>query len=71
MKKGNNMKIEKGYWSTIAYVLAFLIGVILFWSFGKDWLNLESAAVFLAGLIGVALSVLVYGIWNIRHNSHH
>jgi SNF family Na+-dependent transporter len=65
------MKTEKGNWSTIAYALAFLIGVILFWSFGKDWLDLKSATVFLAGVIGVALAVLIYGIWNIRHNSRH
>ncbi len=63
------MKTEKGNWSTIAYVSAFLIGVILFWSFGKDWLNLESMLVFLAGLLGVALVVLVFGLWNIFQNS--
>jgi SNF family Na+-dependent transporter len=56
---------------TITYLSAFLIGVILFWSFGKEWLNLESALVFLAGLIGVALPVLAFGIWNIRRNSNH
>jgi SNF family Na+-dependent transporter len=64
------MKTEKGSWSTIAYVSAFLVGVILFWSFGKDLLNLESALVFLAGLVGVALAVLAFGLWNIRRNSH-
>ena len=64
------MKTEKGTWSTIACVSAFLVGVILFWSFGKDLLNLESALVFLAGLVGVALAVLALGIWNIRRNSH-
>ena len=65
------MKNSKTNVHTVTYLSAFLIGVILFWSFGKGWLNLESALVFLAGLIGVALAVLVYGIWNIRHNSHH
>jgi len=52
-------------------VSAFLIGVILFWSFGKDWLDLKSAAVFLSGLIGVAVAVLVFGAWNIYYNSCH
>ncbi len=52
-------------------IFAFLMGVILFWSFGKDWLNLESVLVFLAGLVGVALVVFVFGIWNIRKDSHH
>ena len=48
---------------------AFLLGVILFWSFGKNWLNLESRPVFLAGLIGVGVSVLLFGVWNIIRNS--
>lgn len=54
--------------TTMTYILAFLIGVILFWSVGKDWLNLESAAVFLAGLLGVALVVLLFGLWTISHH---
>jgi peptidoglycan/LPS O-acetylase OafA/YrhL len=65
------MKNENRNWSTITHVSAFLIGVILFWAFGKNWLNLESASVFLAGLIGVAVAVLAFGAWNIFHNSHH
>lgn len=65
------MKNDKLNWPAISHVSAFLIGVILFWSIGKDWLNLESASVFLAGLIGVTVSVLVFGAWNIFHNSHH
>jgi len=56
--------------TTISYISAFLIGVILFWSLGKDFLDLESVAVFLAGLVGVAVAVLAFGIWNIRRNSH-
>ena len=65
------MKNENGNWSTITYISAFLIGVILFWSFGKGWLNLESTSVFLAGLVGVAVAVLTFGAWNIYHNSNH
>ena len=64
------MNSEKRNHPTITYVLAFLIGVILFWSIEKDWLDLESAAVFLAGLLGVALVVLPFGVWNITRNSH-
>jgi SNF family Na+-dependent transporter len=66
-----NMKNENSNWTTLTYVSAFLIGVILFWSFGRDWLDLESALVFLAGLIGVAVAVLTFGAWNIYHISHH
>lgn len=54
---------------TIAYVSAFLIGVILFWTVANDWLNLGSPVVFLAGLLGVALVVLAFGVWNITRNS--
>ena len=55
---------------TTSYICAFFLGVILFWSFGKSWLNLESMLVFLAGLIGVAIPVLIFGVWNILRNSH-
>lgn len=65
------MKDNKIYWYPLTYVLAFLIGAILFWSFGKDWLDLKSISVFLAGLTGVALAVLAFGAWNIYYNSHH
>lgn len=63
------MKNENINWPTITYISAFLIGVILFWTFGKNWLDLESLPVFLAGLIGVALVVFVFGLWNIFQNS--
>ena len=65
------MKNNKATWSTISYIAAFLLGVILFWSLGKDWLNIESPMIFLAGLIGVVVTVLMFGAWNIHHNSHH
>jgi len=65
------MKNDKVNWSTISYIAAFLIGVILFWSFDRDWLNLKSPLIFLAGLIGVAVAVLAFGAWNIYYNSHH
>ena len=65
------MKTNNRPLPTISYVSAFLIGVILFWSFGKNWLDLRSMPVFLAGLIGVALVVLAFGAWIIFRNSHH
>ena len=55
--------------SNFSLICAFLIGVLLFISFGKNWLALESILVFLAGLLGVALSVLVLGILNIVRKS--
>jgi len=65
------MKDNKVHWHPLTYGIAFLIGVILFWSFGKGWLELGSASVFLAGLTGVALAVLAFGAWNIFYNSRH
>lgn len=55
---------------TISLISAFLLGVILLWSFGKNWLNFESLSVFLVGLIGVAIPVLILGVWNILRHSH-
>jgi hypothetical protein len=56
--------------SNFSLICAFLIGVVLFISYGQKWLALESLPVFLAGLLGVALIVLVFGILNILRNSH-
>jgi peptidoglycan/LPS O-acetylase OafA/YrhL len=62
------MKNNKANFSTLSYLCAFIIGVMLFWALGKDWLDLSSALVFLAGLIGVAVAVLFIGAWNnFRH----
>jgi uncharacterized membrane protein (DUF485 family) len=55
--------------SNLSLICAFLIGVVLLISFGQNWLALESIPVFLAGLLGVALVVLVFGILNIVRNS--
>jgi hypothetical protein len=55
--------------STLTAVTALLIGVILLWSFGKDWLNFDSPLVFLAGLIGVAIPVLIFAAWKIYQRS--
>jgi predicted membrane protein len=55
---------------TISLISAFFLGVILFWSFGKNSLNLESLPVFLVGLVGVAIPVLIFGVWNIVRHSH-
>lgn len=63
------MRKQNNGWSTVASVSAFFIGVILLWSFGKSWLNFESALVFLAGLAGVAVIVLLVAAWEIRKRS--
>lgn len=63
--------MNKSKWNQISYVSAFVIGVILFWSFAKDWLDIQSTLIFIAGLIGVAVAVLAFAAWNIYYSSHH
>lgn len=65
------MKNNKTNLHTLSYLSAFLMGVILFWSLGKNWLDLGSMLVFIAGLIGVAVPVLIWGVWSILRNSRH
>ena len=55
--------------SNLSLICAFLLGVVLLIAFGQNWLSLESLPVFLAGVFGVALIVLVFGILNIARNS--
>jgi hypothetical protein len=56
-------------WSVVSSLAALLVGVILLWSLGKNWLNFNSALTFLAGLLGVSVPVLIFGIWKIYHPS--
>lgn len=58
--------------STIACICAFVISVILLWSIGKTWLDFESKLVVIAGVVGVAVSVIIFRVWNmIRHSKNH
>lgn len=66
------MNNNKTNLSTVAYICAFVIGVILLWSIGKAWLDFESKPVVIAGVVGVAVSVIIFGIWNmIRQSKNH
>jgi peptidoglycan/LPS O-acetylase OafA/YrhL len=62
------MKNVQIHWHPVTYAMAFLIGAILFLSVGKDWLLAESNPILLAGLIGVAVSVLAFCAWNLFHH---
>lgn len=64
------MKNQNSGWSKASIAGAFLAGVILLWSFGKIWLNFESLPVFLAGLVGVAFTVLLVAAANDRNDSN-
>lgn len=63
--------MNKSRWNPVRYLSAFLIGVILFWSIGRDWFDFRLAPIFIAGLIGVAVAVLAFAAWNIYYDSHH
>lgn len=63
--------MDKSRWHPIRYLSAFLIGVILFWTIGRDLFDFLSMSIFIAGLIGVATAVLAFAAWNIYYNSHH
>jgi SNF family Na+-dependent transporter len=67
--KMNNYKTNL---HTVAYICAFVIGVILLWSIGRAWLDFESKLVVIAGVVGVAVSVIIFRIWNmIRQSKNH
>lgn len=55
----------------VAYICAFVIGVILLWSIGQAWLDFESRLVFISGVLGVAVSVLLFAAWNMTRHSNH
>ena len=69
VRGAKTMNNQNSSWSTISAVCTLVLGVILLWSFGKQWLNLESVPVFLAGLIGVAVPILIVGIWQTYQHS--
>ena len=62
-------KMKNVNWSTGTAVTTFLVGVILLLSFGKEWINFNSPIIFLAALIGVAIPVLIFFLWKLRHRS--
>ena len=62
-------KLKNANWSTGTAIVTLLVGVILLLAFGKDWLNFDSPPVFLAGLIGVTIPVLLFAAWKIYRRS--
>jgi len=62
--------MDKSRWHPIRYISALLIGIILFWTIGRDMFDFKLAPIFIAGLFGVAVAVLAFAAWNIYYNSH-
>jgi len=47
----------------IVYLLAFLMGVLLFLFFGKTVLGVEPNLVWIAVLMGLSVSAVVFWVW--------
>jgi len=62
------MKKEKIHLPNLAYIAAFVIGVILFASLWKTFGGMVSSAAVLAGMAGVAVTVIGFWVWNESKN---
>jgi Na+-driven multidrug efflux pump len=51
----------------LAYILAFLIGVLLFLIFGEPFFGLKPEPIWIVGLLGMATSAIVLWVWNQIH----
>jgi len=58
------MKKERIHLPNLAYIAAFVIGVILFALLWKAIVGVASSAAVLAGMAGVAVTVIAFRTWN-------
>lgn len=58
------MKHERIHIPYLSYIVAFVIGVILFALIWKAWFGSASSAVVLAGMIGVIIAVTAFWFRN-------
>lgn len=54
--------------SAIAYILAFLIGVLLFLLFGESTLGVKPNPTWIALLMGLSVSAVVFWVWREIYN---
>jgi Na+-driven multidrug efflux pump len=47
----------------IAYVIAFLIGILLFLFFGKTVFGIEPNLIWIAVLMGLSASAVIFWVW--------
>ena len=73
MNKSRNFPHKKNQsdLSEIAYIIAFLIGVLLFLLFGESLFSLKPEPFWIAGLMGMSVSAIVLWIWHETHNNGH
>jgi amino acid permease len=58
------MKKESIHFPNLAYIAAFVIGVILFAAFWKAIGGAASSAAVLAGMAGVVVAMIAFWSWN-------
>lgn len=63
------MKQAKIHMPNISYIVAFVIGVILFASFWKMWFGSASSAVVLSGMAGTGVAVVLFWLRGEYRNS--
>ena len=63
------MKHARIHIPNLSYFAAFVIGVILFALFWKVWFGSASSTIVLAGMMGVAVAVIIFWLRNEFKNS--
>jgi SNF family Na+-dependent transporter len=58
--QNNNQRYELPW---IVYIIAFLTGILLFLFFGKAVLGIEPNLVWIALLMGLSASAIVFWVW--------
>ncbi len=72
MSKLPNPKRHKSRYDLpgIAYIIAFLIGVLLFLLFGESLFGVKPEPIWIAGLMGLTVSAIIFWVWSKLHNKN-
>jgi hypothetical protein len=72
MGKSPNLKHKKNQVDLpgIVYIIAFLIGVLIFLLFGETLFGVKPEPLWIAGLMGLSVSVIVFWVWRKIHNQN-
>jgi Na+-driven multidrug efflux pump len=70
MRKNNHRFSSHQYYDlpVIAYILAFLIGILLFLIFGESVFGTKPDPFWIALLMGLSVSAIVFWVWGKIHN---
>lgn len=65
MQNKNRLDIDNQQYELpwIAYIIAFLIGILLFLFFGKAVFGVEPNLIWIALLMGLSASAIVFWVW--------